>query len=367
MYLSKYIISLIFVFPSFTEVKTQNLIMNPDFEDKNLCHEFNSPCSPAGWLSCTSTMPEYRDSYLEMTVYNSGGKNRRDYIQTQFLCDMQEGEEYIISLKIKQDQCVISSLGLLITNQFYYRNRNELLDTEPTLDLTPQFTEYSKKLQQNWIELTVNYIAQGGEKFILIGNFQNDKEQQRKFVEKERVFVDYKIALDNVNVIKVNEDSLCEHADSVKASWHNYTYRHGPLTFTPYIPKKDNSATVPITTEIIKKTDSITLQDIIFEFNSYELTEDAKNQITEIFKNKDFDSFHEIHIEGHTDNVGKAEYNLDLSKKRAESVKALLTEIGIDENIMFTDGKGDRFPIEDNSTYEGRKANRRIEIRVRYR
>jgi outer membrane protein OmpA-like peptidoglycan-associated protein len=280
---------------------------------------------------------------------------------------MQEGEEYIITLKIKQEECIISSMGILITDQIYYRNRNELLDTEPTLDLSPLFSEYSKKLQQNWIELTVNYIAMGGEKFILIGNFQKDDEQQRKYVDKEKPFIDYKLLLDDVFVTKIKEDSLCENADSVKTYWYNYNYRHGPITFIPYIPKENDSTIFPIATEIIKKTDSITLQDIIFEFNSYELTQDAKNEIMEIFKNKAFNSLLEIHIEGHTDNVGKENYNLELSQKRANSVKEFLTLIGMDENIISTEGKGDQFPIDDNSTESGRKTNRRIEIMIIYK
>jgi outer membrane protein OmpA-like peptidoglycan-associated protein len=97
------------------------------------------------------------------------------------------------------------------------------------------------------------------------------------------------------------------------------------------------------------------------------LTQDAKNEIMEIFKNKAFNSLLEIHIEGHTDNVGKENYNLELSQKRANSVKEFLTLIGMDENIISTEGKGDQFPIDDNSTESGRKTNRRIEIMIIYK
>lgn len=371
MNLSKNTISLlfVFVFVSFTELKTQNLIMNPNFEDENICRENNSPCAPAGWLSVTTTMPTYNineGKFIRMLIFNTNGKNRRDYIQTQFLCDLKKEEEYIISLRVKQDECIISSMGILISDQFYIRNKSELLDVSPTIDLTSEFEKISQKSQKNWVTISVNYIAKGGEKFILIGNFQKDQDQKRKFIKDEKDFVDYKLVLDDVTVTKVDTDTLCPDANDIRSTWYKYDKRHSEITFLPYVPKENDSATIPITTEIIKKTDSITLQDIIFEFNSFELTKEAKNEIMEIFKNKDFNSLLEIHIEGHTDNVGQENYNLDLSQKRAESVKALLTEIGIDENIISTEGKGDQFPIEDNSTEEGRKANRRIEIRVSY-
>lgn len=67
-------------------------------------------------------------------------------------------------------------------------------------------------------------------------------------------------------------------------------------------------------------------------------------------------------IEGHTDNVGTPEHNLDLSKRRAESVVNYLVEnFGIDRSRLTAKGYGDTRPIADNSTDEGKQKNRRIE------
>src|SRR5688572_30760013 len=121
MNLNKYILCFSLVFLAFTALKSQNLIMNPDFEDENICRENNSPCAPAGWLSVTTTMPTYHvneEKFIRMLIFNTNGKNRRDYIQTQFLCDLKKDEEYVISLRVKQDECIISSMGILISDQF---------------------------------------------------------------------------------------------------------------------------------------------------------------------------------------------------------------------------------------------------------
>jgi OmpA-OmpF porin, OOP family len=68
-------------------------------------------------------------------------------------------------------------------------------------------------------------------------------------------------------------------------------------------------------------------------------------------------------IEGHTDSVGKAAYNLDLSKKRAESVKTYLVQKGgIDGARLTTQGFGDTKPIAKNDTDVGRAQNRRVEL-----
>ena len=69
-----------------------------------------------------------------------------------------------------------------------------------------------------------------------------------------------------------------------------------------------------------------------------------------------------IKIEGHTDNTGSAEYNMGLSKKRAENAKAYLVDKGIDPSRIEVDGKGADEPRYPNDTAEERMKNRRIEI-----
>lgn len=70
----------------------------------------------------------------------------------------------------------------------------------------------------------------------------------------------------------------------------------------------------------------------------------------------------EVRIVGHTDNVGKPETNLDLSKRRAASVKKYLVSHGLDAGRIETDGKGDTAPVATNETEAGRAKNRRIEF-----
>ncbi|MDT8438872.1 MAG: OmpA family protein [Wenzhouxiangellaceae bacterium] len=69
-----------------------------------------------------------------------------------------------------------------------------------------------------------------------------------------------------------------------------------------------------------------------------------------------------VEIEGHTDNVGAGEYNLGLSRRRAESVLSDLTRRGIDSNRLSALGFGQERPIASNLTAAGRQQNRRVEI-----
>ncbi|MEO6852083.1 MAG: OmpA family protein [Mucilaginibacter sp.] len=69
-----------------------------------------------------------------------------------------------------------------------------------------------------------------------------------------------------------------------------------------------------------------------------------------------------ILIIGHTDNTGTAEYNKDLSIRRAQAVKNYLTSGGVDGQRLSTGGKGETEPIADNNAAAGRAQNRRVEI-----
>ncbi len=67
---------------------------------------------------------------------------------------------------------------------------------------------------------------------------------------------------------------------------------------------------------------------------------------------------------GHTDSDGSDASNQSLSVRRAEAVKAYLVSKGIEKNRVYTEGKGEKRPVADNKTNEGKAKNRRVEIEV---
>jgi outer membrane protein OmpA-like peptidoglycan-associated protein len=69
-----------------------------------------------------------------------------------------------------------------------------------------------------------------------------------------------------------------------------------------------------------------------------------------------------VEVAGHTDNTGAAEYNQQLSERRASSVAQYLESQGLANNRVVTVGAGETRPVADNSTPEGRQANRRVEL-----
>jgi outer membrane protein OmpA-like peptidoglycan-associated protein len=102
---------------------------------------------------------------------------------------------------------------------------------------------------------------------------------------------------------------------------------------------------------------------ILFDVNSANVKPESYGALKEMANVMKENSNVKVKIVGHTDSDGNDAANLDLSKKRASSVKAALAkEFGIDESRMETDGKGESEPMDKNDTPAGKANNRRVEF-----
>jgi outer membrane protein OmpA-like peptidoglycan-associated protein len=103
---------------------------------------------------------------------------------------------------------------------------------------------------------------------------------------------------------------------------------------------------------------------ILFEVNKSDLQAQAQTNLQKMatILNKYEDT--KVLIEGHTDNTGSDQYNLDLSNRRAQSVANYLSAQSVDPTRFTTQGYGESQPIADNATVEGRTMNRRVEIAI---
>jgi outer membrane protein OmpA-like peptidoglycan-associated protein len=109
----------------------------------------------------------------------------------------------------------------------------------------------------------------------------------------------------------------------------------------------------------------IRLGDVLFDFDSAGLRGDSRDKldrVCELLKKKYSDR--EIIVEGHTDNVGAADYNLRLSRDRAMTVARHLKQKAGPDKLSYR-GFGADAPIVDNGTKEGRQKNRRVEIIIK--
>lgn len=114
----------------------------------------------------------------------------------------------------------------------------------------------------------------------------------------------------------------------------------------------------------IIKGETIRLNSVFFEFNKADLKTESFNELDRLYDILVKSPQLKIEIGGHTDDKGTEQYNLNLSKSRAESVKAYLVDKGISESQLTSRGYGESQPVVTNDSEENRAYNRRVEFRI---
>jgi outer membrane protein OmpA-like peptidoglycan-associated protein len=102
---------------------------------------------------------------------------------------------------------------------------------------------------------------------------------------------------------------------------------------------------------------------ILFDFNKATLKPQSKAILSEIAKYLKSHQPVKLKVEGHTDNVGGSAYNLNLSRRRAEAVKAYLVGLGVQAALLSPAGLGYTKPVASNANARGRALNRRVVFR----
>jgi OmpA-OmpF porin, OOP family len=106
----------------------------------------------------------------------------------------------------------------------------------------------------------------------------------------------------------------------------------------------------------------VTLEDVLFEVNGAQLQPGAQTELLRLADYLKRNPDRKILIEGHTDNSGSSEYNLQLSQLRAQSVESYLLSSGVSPDRIRAVGYGETRPEAPNDSATGRQQNRRVEI-----
>lgn len=103
-------------------------------------------------------------------------------------------------------------------------------------------------------------------------------------------------------------------------------------------------------------------QDILFATDSASVSSASQADLRAVANSLNRYPETTVNVIGHTDNVGEAAYNLDLSQRRAQSVASVLIGAGVSPGRINAVGRGEDVPVASNQTSEGRAQNRRVEI-----
>jgi len=348
----------------------QNLVLNGSFENKSYCpgtYNQQSLNTIAGWWQATDGTPDYFHAcsdqagvpnnvfgqqpasegvaYAGLVTYSAGGKrNYREYLQTKLTRPLNAGEMVCIEMYVSSaDLCnfVTDGIGVLLTEKKVESNLQTELAHKPTMG-NPRFNMLDESAQ--WQLISDIYTAAGGEEYVTIGNFKADKDLKvlrRTQQSGDKGFGKWSyVYIDDVKVRPVQRKQECSCENEYLAS----IAVDPPLELSEYR--------------------KIKLDAVLFDFDSDVLTDDAIQQLEDVYGLLRKNRAMYLEISGHTDEVGPDGYNLSLSKRRAQQVIDHLTTKGIDASRLQLTFFGKQQPVADNETDEGRHQNRRVEFQI---
>ena len=336
------------------DLKGQNLVPNPSFEDVNICTEYKKSCSPSAWFFIESLTGKYCDSefikaasgqrYLDLVVVDET-LSTRQYWETMLLCPLIKSKKYQIKIKVASNLLGpnLHDIGFYFTKSFIFSSRDTLLQPDNYVSL---FGAKARRLKGNWFELEKVITADDSYSFLILGNFSNKSNIE---IWKTRNVQNHKINLliDDV-VVKPLDSKICDDFKNKEVSLYSIKERH-------VRDIKTNSISDPSIFHIIPKTDTLIIPNLFFETNSFNL-KDAN--LLDSFAQKFSDTtVKRIEIIGFTDSTGSLEFNQKLSLNRAKSIeKLIITKFKINDSLISVIGKG------VSKLYPDNKDNRRVHI-----
>lgn len=349
-----------------SNLQAQNLVSNGSFEYVDACP--GSFCqSPAdlkvsGWKQVGLGTPDYFHACSEGDAdvpYNWAGvseafegsgygglflwmdddKDYREYFYAALESPLLKDSTYIISFHYKlssYSKFSIDRIGVLLIDQLPKVRHDKLLKVEPTLNVINDsaFTENTG----TWEWVNFEYKAKGAERNIIIGNFSSNEETKSYEIISRSIGEPMLAAASYyyIDGVEVRPKFTSEVADTV---------------FSKPVP------------EAFAVNKNYILSNIQFEFNSHKLIKESLNALDPVISFMISNPDVNIEVSGHTDDQGSDKYNITLSQRRANAVAEYLRIKGVDSKRIKTYAYGKQRPLVPGTSEEGRKQNRRVEVK----
>ena len=361
-------VSFLFVLVIIKISAAQNLVVNPSFEEHYRCpnnfsissKEFSLP----GWSSANAGTPDYYHqcswgdcdvpfnwagesnahsgfAYAGIYVWNRPNnkpRSYREYVKGELKGPLKKDRRYRIEFYFKlasYSVYAVDRIGLLLADSTFSASGDQVITQPPTLSVIR-----NEPITKNgWDFAEMEYVAKGGEKYILIGNFFDNLTTQFTQLENRK------------GKSLMLSGSAYFYIDDVEVI---------PLDSEP-IPTKE-----PLLWsdgEEIRPEETYILKHIQFEFDRYVLLPVSFPELDKLVKILSEKSDWKAELHGHTDDVGSEEYNLELSKNRAASVGEYLKSKGISTSRLIIQGFGKQRPLVISKDESARTLNRRVEVR----
>ena len=270
------------------------------------------------------------ESYIGLTLFgcDNGKPHCREYVQARLIEKLVVGQEYYFEFYVmkKENSLEINNISLGFSTEKISEKNEDCLNVE--------FLIENKKIvesnQRGWTKVAGNFKAESASNFMLLGNFHTDKQ----------------------TVSKRSSNSL------------NYAYYYFDKVLIKKIPPilEVPEEESELTDLLIEEGKVVQINNLYFDFDKADLHPRSFINLNKLVKILEENPNMHIRINGHTDSIGKENYNLYLARSRAKEVISYLVNKGIDPIRLSYKTYGSTHPIASNETAEGRAKNRRVDF-----
>ncbi len=332
----------------------KNLVPNGSFE--NFRKKSSSIRQAIPWTQIAS-VDFYQTPVEKDTGLHKGGfsgdcyvglrfqKRYKEYAQVKLAEALHRGTTYEFEMHFRLaywSNALVKTLGVLFSKGGYHSQGDAIKSC--IIDSISKKGGFINNYQ--WFTIKGKYKADGGEKYITIGNFvpKIEKDLMRISIFKLG-FREAYYFVDDVSLFKAKEAEekvAIEYVGSIKPN------------------EEDSILTV---SKDIKVGEKVALKNIFFENGKYYLLPESYQELNKLAQYLIRHQQMQIQINGHSDNSGSRNKNQKLSELRAREVFEYLIKKGV-QNKMYFKGYGSSQPVATNDTDEGMQKNRRVEFEI---
>jgi OmpA-OmpF porin, OOP family len=284
------------------------------------------------------------EGYIGLFVWMATAASYREFAECRLNTPLIRDSTYVIEFHYKlssYSKYCIDRIGALLTDTLVRWKNDRAPNIEPTFHarkdsvLTPH--------TGSWETARWEYRARGGEAYLTIGNFYDNRITQSYEIKYRAV-----------------QEPMLDSAA--------YYFIDDVQVVPKYLPETTVPGVVPVTgfraDEVAMNTRYV-LRRIQFEFASYKLIGSSFDELDVLAGYLIQHAQVSIHLSGHTDDVGSDRYNQQLSLRRAENVARYLKLQGIAGSRITVEGYGKNRPLVAADSDDARATNRRVEIRFK--
>jgi outer membrane protein OmpA-like peptidoglycan-associated protein len=352
---------------------TENLVENPSFEQmEGKIKKAGAIAVAVGWMSPTLSAADLfsakvkegfgtpanalgmeaamdGENYAGIRAFSYGDKEPRSYVSAKLTVPLTKDALYCVTFYIslaEASKYACNNIGMNFSKKQYNIDENKTIiaPTHVQHKDNPIFNAYF-----GWDEVCGIYKAEGGEKFITIGNFMANGETKNERMKGTKDFMGTSIVsayyyVDNISVRRIEDESECVCKQDENEVKTTIIYE-----------------VAPINPEGLKDNLVMEYTTVYFGYASSDLTQNGMDHLANIVKVMTTNTTCKVKLTAHHDSDETADSDAaGIDQARAESIKTYLMSKGIDGSRILIESKGDTVPADTTATEIGQAKNRRV-------